>query len=510
MSITSLSFYVFLLSVLVLYYTAARKLRAQWVLLLAASIFFYCMSGWRTLFLVFLTAGSCWGAGLGLQSLDQRLAAYRGAGHSREEKKHFRMRTDRRKRGLLAAALLFNFGILALLKYWRPGGGGLLLPLGISFYTFQAAGYVIDLYYGKYEAERNPLHFLLFLTFFPQLIQGPINRYDKLRGTLLGEHAFSWDRTRRALLLIGFGLLKKFAVADLLAPPIAAVLDGDVSASSGALIAFSILLYSAQQYCDFSGGIDVVLGAAELFGVEMTPNFRQPYFAVSLTDFWQRWHISLGAWMRDYVYYPFALCRPVQSMQKKLAAVGKRRLGAVLAGALGNLLVFFLVGIWHGAELHYILWGLYNGIVIAWETLLAPAAAAFRTRHRIGAQSRGLYLYRLLRTFFIVNIGWYFDRIADWRKAFFCLGRTFAGFLPKEGGAALGESLPVRNVLVVLLALAIVFTVSVLRERRAEPLRRLESLPLVLRWGVYYGLILMIQLSCDLSSGAAPFLYAYF
>ena len=124
-------------------------------------------------------------------------------------------------------------------------------------------------------------------------------------------------------------------------------------------------MYSFQQYADFSGGIDIVTGAAQLFGIELAPNFRQPYFSISLGDFWRRWHISLGSWMRDYVFYPFALLKPVQKLGKKISKRFGKHLGVVLPASIANILVFFLVGIWHGPEVHYILWGLYNGIVIA-------------------------------------------------------------------------------------------------------------------------------------------------
>lgn len=198
------------------------------------------------------------------------------------------------------------------MKYLHPLFEGFLIPLGISFYMFISIGYLVDIYFEKYEAEKNPFRFLLFVSFFPQLIQGPINRYDQMKEQLYGRHTLDWYRCKRALILILFGLLKKYAIANLLVHEIANILDAPTEKTPGSVIVFAILLYSAQQYADFSGGIDIVMGVAELFGIEMMPNFRQPYFSVSLGDFWRRWHISLGAWMRDYVFYPFALTAPMQ------------------------------------------------------------------------------------------------------------------------------------------------------------------------------------------------------
>lgn len=512
MSITSLPFYLFVFILLALYYTAGRRFRCQWGILLAAGLLFYAYSGGRNIALILLTAGSCWCGGLRLERLEA------GGGlkenESRELRKRRRERIRRRKKLLLLLLLLLNLGILAALKYWKLGRLGILLPLGISFYTFQSLGYLLDIYYGRCRAERSFLRFLLFVSFFPQLLQGPINRYDAMKKSLFSEHSLSWDELKRAVLQIAFGLVKKLAVADLLAQPVADVLDGDVSGRSGALIVFAVLLYSAQQYCDFSGGIDVVMGVSRLFGVAMAPNFRQPYMAVSLADFWQRWHISLGAWMKDYVYYPFALSKTAQRLQKRAAGRLERRMSLVLVGALGNLLVFFLVGLWHGAELHYILWGLYNGLVIALGTLLEPAFAGWRERRGIADGAVWLRGLRIVRTFLIVNIGWYFDRIADAGMAFAALGRTvshFAApqFLPQYR-ELVGEDLSGQKIVLAAAGLLLVLAHSILRERKTDAAALLLRCPVVLRWGFYYGMILLIQIACDISSGAAPFLYAYF
>ena len=171
----------------------------------------------------------------------------------------------------------------------------------------------------------------------------------------------------------------------------------------------AILLYSLQQYADFSGGIDMVLGVAQLYGIEMMPNFRQPYF-LPRWDFWRRWHISLGAWMRDYLFYPFALTKPMQRFGKWATSHWGKHFGRVLPAAVANLLVFAVVGIWHGPQAHYLAWGLYNGLVIALADLLEPAFKKLNTVLHIPTESRGWHVFRIVRTFIIVNIGWYFDR----------------------------------------------------------------------------------------------------
>ena len=178
---------------------------------------------------------------------------------------------------------------------------GLLLPLGISFYIFQTSGYLMDVYRGKSKPERNLLKYALFTAWFPQMVQGPINRYDKLAPQLFAGNDFDPDGVKYGLQLILWGMLKKMLIADKLAPGVNAVF-ADPTAYTGAITGLAAVLYSIQLYCDFSGGVDLVRGASRLFGVDMAENFNRPYFAVSIDDFWRRWHISLGEWMKDYLF----------------------------------------------------------------------------------------------------------------------------------------------------------------------------------------------------------------
>ena len=401
MGLQSLQYCAFLVVVAAVY--LHLPVRMQPVFLLGASWVFYALAMPAMLPVTIALAVFTYLCGRGL--------AWRGGAH---------------KTAFLRLGVIGMLGILAFFKYNGLLGGVLhgwravAMPLGISFYTFQAISYLIDQYNGKYPAERNFLHFLLFVSWFPQLLQGPIGRYDKLRSQFFRENHWDGDRIKRALLLILFGLMKKYAIADMLVGSISSVLDGDISRLPGSLVVFAILLYSAQQYADFSGGIDIISGVSLLFGIELAPNFRQPYFSTSLGDFWRRWHISLGAWMRDYLFYPFALLKPMQNFgrwcTKHMGKNGKH-FGRVLPAGIANLVVFFVVGIWHGPQLHYVLWGLYNGMVIALSDLTEPFWKHLAAKLRMNTESRGFHVFRIVRTFVIVNIGWYFDRISQFRAA---------------------------------------------------------------------------------------------
>ncbi len=530
MELYSLSFVLFLAALAVLYFGVGRLFgRGQWVVLLAGSLGFYClMGGLPTLWLVVATATVTWAAGLAFARLDAACREARKAARDRTEKKAVKALFARRRRLVLLVALACCLGALAYLKYWNvilwqagrepsPTSLGLVLPLGISFYIFQALGYLLDCYNGRVEAERSLPRYLLFVSYFPQLIQGPINRWDDLAPQLVGRNRANWDRTRRAALLFLFGAMKKYAVANALSGRIDAIFSGVDVGIPGSVVAFGILLYSAQQYADFSGGIDMVLAASELLGIRMAPNFKRPYFAVSLADFWRRWHVSLGSWMRDYVFYPFALTRPMKALGRWSGERLGRHLGRTLPACCANILVFLIVGVWHGAETHYVAWGLYNGLVIAAADLLSPAFARLRVALHADARPRLWHAWAVLRTFLVVNLGWYFDRIYDIGDSLTCLRATFLNFAPQLMRPTLAELFgsksagPLGISYVAIIGCAVIFAVSLLEERGHDVRALVLSRGVMVRTCTYVALLFLVAASYAFSVGnAGGFMYANF
>ena len=525
MQLYSLQFVAFLCLSLAAYFALGRIApRCQWTVLLAASLGFYVCTGWHNLLFILLTAGSSWAVGMAFGKLEERSKAARKAASDRAEKKEIKARFNHYKWLALLAALALNFGVLSYIKYWNVlldglGMGGsflassLLLPLGLSFYTFQSMGYLIDAYNGKARPERNPLKYLLFVSWFPQLIQGPINRFDQLADQLCAPRRFDPAGAKRALLLIGFGMLKKFVVADMLVKTIAACLDQVTPGTPGSIIAFGILLYSAQQYGDFSGGIDMVRGVSQLFGVRMAENFRQPYFSVSLGDFWRRWHITLGAWMRDYVFYPFALRPSMRRLGEWCSAHLGQHAGRTLPACVANVLVFFLVGLWHGAEAHYIWWGLYNGLVIAAADLAAPLFKRALSALRVDPAAKAWHAWRVVRTFVVVNIGWYFDRIYNFGDCLQAFHNTFFYFRSSKFFSTLaGFKIQYLELCLALAAIGcvVVLVVSILRERGVDVSEKLLSLPVVFRIAIYLVATLLVLFSFLLVPTSGGFMYANF
>ncbi|MCI6273558.1 MAG: MBOAT family protein [Coriobacteriaceae bacterium] len=531
MDLLSLSFILFLAVSLAAYYLVGRIApRVQWVVLLAASLAFYCLVGrWQTLAYMLACAAVTWAAPLALARMDERRRAERASAPDRAARRAAGAAWGRRRRAVLAAALAACLGILAYLKYWNvllfeaglaasPTSLGLLLPLGVSFYTFQALSYLVDAYNGRFEPQRNFAKHLLFVSWFPQVIQGPINRYADLGPQLLGYRGARSVRWGRAALRFGYGALKKYAIANMLAGTVDKVFSGVAPDVPGSAVAFGVLLYSAQQYGDFSGGIDMVRAASALFGVDMAENFRRPYLSVSLADFWRRWHVTLGAWMRDYVFFPFAVSRPMRALGAAASRLGPRlgpHLGRTLPACAANLLVFLLVGLWHGAEPHYVAWGLYNGVVIALSDLLAPAFRRAREALRVGAWPRAHRALCVVRTFLVVNIGWYFDRVYDLGDSLLCLRNTFADFAPQRLALWLSQAgvrdSDLKFMVLPAVACLFVFVVSLLQENGVDVAGRVLGWNCVVRGLFYSAVIGLIVVTCFLTQDAAGgFMYANF
>lgn len=530
MSLFTLVFFSFLCAGF--YYLCPLRFRPA--VLLLVSYAFYAYHGLNALPFILVTTASTYLGALAISRLGESSRAYLREHRdtlSAAEKKARKQRVRARQRMLFLLTLLLNFGILAALKYLEPllGLGAalagavtgrepappaldLLLPLGISFYTFQSMGYLIDVYNGKYAAEKNPARFALYVSFFPQLIQGPIGRYDQLGPQLASGHRFDFEEIKRGALLMLWGFFKKKVIADRALPLVEEVFANQ-SAYGGAVIVIGVLFYSLQQYTDFSGGIDLVTGVAQLFGIRLAPNFRRPYFSVSLGEFWRRWHISLGSWMRDYVFYPFALTRPMNRLSKMLKKRVGTHMARALPAALGNILVFFLVGIWHGAQMNYVLWGLYNGVILACTALADPLYKRACERLPRLTASRGFYVFRVLRTFLIVNIGWYFDRCVRAGDAFAMLGKTL--FDPRlsqlSDGTLLCLGLKPGDYAVLLAATLLLFAVSLLQEAGVKVRDAVLSRPLALRWALIYALLLFtLWTFSGSSSGTGGFMYAVF
>lgn len=518
MSVNGLPFLLFLLAAVVLYYIVPCRFR--WIVLLAGSVLFYLSFQPQAALYLGATVIMTYLFALKLG----KLAAQKPAGETPEERKADKKRLTRKKRCLLALALILNFSALFIFKYsgfavqnlnhlfgkQLLSVPSLLLPLGISFYIFQTSGYLIDVQKGKYPPERDPAKYALFVCYFHQMIQGPINRYDALRDQLFPGNRLDWENIRQGILRMMFGVLKKALIADALAPAVQEIY-GNYSAYPGGVSFLGAALYCVQLYCDFSGGVDLLCGASRLFGVRMAENFERPYFSSSLAEFWRRWHISLGEWMKDYLFYPLALSKTFGKLTKKARKFLPDQLAKRLTPCIATFVVFLAVGVWQGPGWFNVAYGLWNGFWMSLGLLWAPTGA--RLRERFPGKGFHLFLsvWGILRTNLLVIIGRYLSNASSLRSAWGMLAHTVTvpGFGSMSFSLFRTLGLNGATVIKVLLALAVLFCISLAQERGIDVAKRFSAWAWPVQFAILFFCLLIIVLGIYGNAGYTPIAYVY-
>lgn len=495
MAFTSFRFLIFIAVVICCYYIAPQRFR--WAVLLVFSYMFYFISSAETfIFLATTTVVTfCGGRYIGRENLRHRMyLKEHNEDLTKESKKVLKAHVQRKKRKAVMLILVINFGILAFMKYFRyyiaelgfdmGFDAGLLIPLGISFYTFQSAAYIIDLYRGKIDADKNLAKFALFLSFFPQIIQGPIARYDQLAQQLYEGHEFSYKNFTYGIQLILWGFFKKLVIADRAAVLVNQVFD-NYTDYQGAVIFVALLFYSIQIYGDFSGGIDIARGVAQTMGIDMAKNFNRPYFSDSISEFWRRWHMSLSFWCRDYIFFTISLSKTFGKLGKRLRSLLGDRVGKLFPVLVAQMATFLTIGLWHGAEFKYIAYGLYNGGIIILGLLLEPYLKAAVSKLGIDTKSRSWKVFRILRTFLLIVLGRIFPRALSFTAAAAMIGAMFSGNGETGFFAAVSElGLGYMDFLIILAGCAVWFVISYKQEKGIKIRESLSRYPLPARWAV--------------------------
>jgi alginate O-acetyltransferase complex protein AlgI len=385
----SLEYLIFLPTVVFLFFVLPHKFR--WILLLAASFFFYMYWKPEYILLIIFSTLVDYFAGIMMDRQD----------------------TQAKRKKFLLLSIFLNLGLLFVFKYFNFFNAQfgslythltdktypvqslrLLLPIGISFYTFQTLSYSIDVYRGKRKAERHLGYFSLYVTFFPQLVAGPIERSENLLPRLHAEHQFSYDNLMIGILRICWGMFKKVIIADRVAVLVNSVY-GNLSESSGFALIIATIGFALQIYCDFSGYSDIAIGSAKIMGIDLMENFKTPYLSKSINEFWTRWHISLSTWFKDYLYIPLGGNRTKKRWQYYM-----------------NIFIVFIVsGFWHGAEWTFLVWGALHGVFQIFERI---------TRHPL--ERAGIPgIFRIPITFAFVCFAWIFFRADNMHDAMYVI-----------------------------------------------------------------------------------------
>ena len=486
MLFNSFEFLIFFPVVVALYFILPARMRAFF--LLAASCIFYMAFIPVYIFILLFTIGIDYAAGIWIENSE-----------------------GKRKKLYLILSIFANVGVLSVFKYCNFFAENtmalahlfhlnysipilkIILPVGLSFHTFQAMSYTIEVYRGNQKAEKNFITYALYVMFFPQLVAGPIERPQNLIHQFYEKHDFDYVRIADGLKLMVWGMFKKIVIADRLALIVSAVYSHP-EGHSGFLLILATVFFAFQIYCDFSGYSDIAIGAAQVLGFRLMDNFNRPYHSKSIAEFWKRWHISLSSWFRDYLYIPLGGNKvSIQRWQFNL------------------FFVFLISGFWHGASWTYILWGALNGFYLIfsiWTHLVRKKIVELTGLNRIPKVHQYL---QIVVTFCLVNFAWIFFRAENVSDAFYIVTHLFSG-LSSLSFAKIKSDLGSLGLIyfeILIAIVAIVFMEWIHFIQRHQSIRQmLSQRPLWFRWAVYYAMIFGITFLGVFSQ--AQFIYFQF
>lgn len=478
MLFNSIQFLLFFPIVILLYFTIPVKIRYLWLLI--ASYFFY----------------MCWNAKYALLILFSTSVTY-FSGWILEKIKSQNWEEGiktRYKKYCVAGSFILNLAILFWFKYLdfiilnlnrlfnifhfeiHVPVFDIILPVGISFYTFQALSYTMDVYRNKIHAEKNLFRYALFVSFFPQLVAGPIERSENLLKQLKVPTRFCVKNAEWGLLTMAYGLFLKVVVADNLSLLIDPVFINTSESSTIAIIT-GMILFAFQIYCDFQGYTQIAIGSALILGFRLNENFNSPYLAKSIKDFWGRWHISLTSWFRDYLYIP----------------LGGNKKGKIRK-QINTMIVFLCSGLWHGASWHFVIWGGLNGIFSVLEDLLKPYYHKVVSILKINEENITWKCFRILITFVLIDLTWLFFRVNSFSEGLEVLKRIFSGFrfkwfLSMEFMGMFGS---INNFIIIIVSLLIVLIIDVLNYNGIDIRKIIFKQQMVFRWIIYWMIYMSI------------------
>lgn len=470
MLFNTIDYLIFLPTVVLVYYLIPFRFR--WVFMLAASYYFYMC--WRVEYIVLILASTV---------IDYFVAQLL-----------YSQQDERKRKWLLWLSLATNLGLLFVFKYFNFAtesinlafdkfnitkhipGHELLLPVGISFYTFQTLSYTLDVYYKKQKAEKHFGYFALYVSYFPQLVAGPIERFSRLNEQLKAKVNLNYGNLSNGFRLILFGLFVKMVIADNISPIVDSIYK-EPEIYSSANILLGMVLYSFQIYCDFHGYSSIAIGTALLFGVELMNNFNTPYLATSIKEFWERWHISLSTWFRDYLYIP----------------LGGNKVG-VPRWMLNILIVFAISGLWHGANWTFVIWGSAYGVLYLIEHWINKLLNVKEAPKKLNAKR----VLLAAKTFLLVTFIWVFFRSENLAQANDIFSALFSNY-------NVDYNLELSNIWLVWFGIFLIFEVILFNKRFDS---WLSAKPFAFRWLVYGALIFGVSGFAGVED--YPFIYFQF
>lgn len=524
MTYLSITFIIFLIITTLLFYIFPKRIR--WIVLLAASAVFYLYAGYDKFFIVIVTSLAIWSASWAInrqyREADRQIVEKELTGR---EKAAMLAKYKRKCRNLfLIPALCLVIGVLCYCKFatmiedalWQAFAlyisQDVIVPLGISYYTFSSVGYLLDVYWRKAGHIGNYFKFSLCMLYFPQIVQGPIARYNRLEKELFQEHPFDFKQVCFGMQLMLYGYAKKMILADRLFLYTSQVF-GNLQDYEGLVVLIAVLASAFQLYMDFSGCMDIVRGASQIFGVTLDQNFNHPFFSTSTAEFWRRWHITLGTWFKDYVYMPVA----VSKWQIRLITKIRNKFGKEAAKDVNMivplLIVWLLTGIWHGTGWNYVVWGLYYGTIIICSTLFMGQYKKLANYLHIDMTTKSYRRFQMVRTFFVFAGGRLITAPGTLANTWTAIKQMFLKFNPWIfwDGTLYGMGLDYKDWCVVIIGLLLVRQISIFQKKRSVR-EAIASKNIVLRWVIYYAAFFAILIFGMYGPGynASDFIYGNF
>ena len=500
-----------------IYKIIPKKFRYLLLLLISlAFITFY--SKFRIIYIL-LSILSIYYCGIGMDKVDEkRDKELENA--KKEDKKEIKKKYKTRKKIILISCIIFNVACLFVFKYLKfftlvtnkllglfkvdvtLKTFKFLSPIGISFYTLSALSYIIDVYNNKIKANKNLFKVALYVSFFPQIVEGPINSYNSDTETLYEGKSITFKEFCFGYQRILYGMLKKFIIADRLNIAVKLIFN-NYNNYSGLIVFFGAIAYTLMLYAEFSGTMDVVIGTGELFGVKVPENFRQPFFSKNVSEFWTRWHISLGTWFKNYIFYPVSLSKPMKKLTVNARKVLGNRFGPLISGSVALFCVWFLNGLWHGAGYTFLFFGMYHFVMILLGNIFEPTIVKVCEKLHINRSNKVYRIFQSVKMSIFIFIGELFFRANNLKSGFGMMKRIFTNFTlkPKE---FLALQLDIHDYIILIIALIFIFIMGILKEKNINIREEISKKNIFVRWLIYYALILSIIVFGAYGTGYIP------
>lgn len=530
MAINSINFIIFVAIVCLLYFIVPKKIK--WIVLLIANYVFYWLSSNKLIIYMLITTISIYLFSLWMGKIDSKTKELCKKEQDRTIKKELKHKAKTKKKCIVFLAVLINFGILISLKYCNFIFKNLnylfdlikipieipfkqiILPLGISYYTLQSISYVVDVYRGKYLPDKHLGRVALFVSFFPQMVEGPIGRYDELANQLYEPHKFSYVNAKFGIQLMLWGYFKKMVIADRAAMYVNTVFE-NYQAYAGLPLFMASAMYTLQIYAEFSGCIDIVRGVAQIFGITMSENFKRPFLSKSVQEFWRRWHITLGTWFKEYIFYPISFSKITVKISELSKKIFKTSYITKLIPAIFALFfVWFGNGIWHGASWKYIFYGLYYYIIMVMGMLFEPLVNKILNKLKINKETFSYKLFQMIRTTIIVVFGMLIFRSKSLHSAFEMFKQIFTttNLEMLFNGKLFAIGINNSDFNIIVICIIIMFIVSLLQEKGYKIREKISKQNLPFRWLLYYTIIFAIIIFGIYGPGylASNFIYGQF